>query len=158
MALESTGGRQTFYGQLPTVNKHGGKIATKGSIKEIKHTFKFDDLPGADSGNVMNIAIPAGAKIVAADMRVDVAWVGGTNLTTGLVDLDGTANDPDGLHAAIVTAALTLGSLHVGGGALIGAVGDATAAQTMIAVTTGTYTAGESTIVIQYQPLNGDAA
>ena len=106
----------------------------------------------------MNIAIPAGAKIVAADMRVDVAWVGGTNLTTGLVDLDGTANNPDGLHAAIVTANLTLGSLHVGAGALIGAVGDATAAQTMIAVTTGTYTAGESTIVIQYQPLNGDAA
>ena len=156
MSLESVNGRQTYFGVLPTKNKFGGKIATAGDIKEMRYTFSYDDLPSNDENNEMVIAIPAGSKIVGADLKVGTAWAGGTNLTTGLVQKDGTAIDADGLHAAILTAALTASSIHVGGGALIGASSGAADAVVKV-TTTGTFTAGDATLVVQYQPFGADA-
>lgn len=157
MALESVGGRQTFFGSLPTKNKYGGKVATKGITKEARYTFAYDDLPGNDSGNAMVLAIPANSKIVSADMVVSTAWVGGTNLTVGLEQQDGTAIDADGLHAAILTAALTASSLHVGAGALIG-VSSGAADAVVVVTTTGTFTAGDAELVVKYETYGDDAA
>jgi len=160
MALEDTGGRQTFYGQLPTKNKFGGKIASAGSVKELRYTFDYSDMPATDSGNVMVSAIPAASKIVSAEMKVGTAWVGGTSVAIGLTDLDGTANDPDGLITATqgATANLTAGSIHTGTGTLVGIVGDATAAQAVTSLVVGTYTAGDATLIVKYIPFGADAS
>ena len=160
MGLETTGGRQTFYGQLPTKNKFGGKISAAGSVKEIKYTFDYTDMPATDSGNDMVIAIPLGAKVVSAELKVDVAFVGGTSVAIGLTDKDGTANDPDGLITATqgATANLTLGAVITGTGTLVGIVGDASADQVVSSLVVGTYTAGEATLIVKYLPFGADAA
>ena len=160
MALESVDGRQTYFGQLPSKNKFGGAVASQGSEKEHKYTFSYDDMPAVSSGNVMVMGIPAGAKIISAVLKVDVAFVGGTSVAIGLTDLDGTANDPDGLitAAAGATANLTLGAVLTGGGALIGVVGDASADQGVSSLVVGTYTAGEATLIVKYLPFGADAA
>jgi hypothetical protein len=157
MALENVNGRQTFFGPLPTKNKFGGKVQASGVEKEIKYTFSYDDLPDADSLNEMVAAIPANAKLVGADLFVGTAWVGGTNLSVGLEQKDGTVIDADGVHAAILTAALTANSFHAGGGALVGdSIG---ANEAIVAVTTtGTFTAGDATLVVKYVPAGADAA
>jgi len=160
MSLESVGGRQTYFGKLPTKNKHGGKIDGKGSEVELRYSFSYDDMPAVDDGNEMNLAIPAGAQIVSSQLRVGTAWVGGTSVAIGLTDQDGTANDPDGLVTAVAgaTANLTAGAVLVGGGALIGAVGDASADQVVSTLVVGTYTAGDAELIVKYQPFGGDAA
>jgi len=160
MALENVGGRQTFFGALPDKNKFGGKIHYSGSVKEIRYSFSFDDMPATDSGNAMVIAIPAGAKIVDAVLKVGTAWVGGTSVALGLTDQDGTANDPDGLVTATqgATANLTAGAVITGTGSLVGAVGDASADQVFTSLVVGTYTAGTMDVIVRYQAFGADAA
>ena len=159
MALENLDGRQTYFGQLPTKNKFGGKIHSAGITKEIKYSFDYTDLPSVDSGNDMVIAIPAGAKVVSAELFVGAAWVGGTSVAIGLTDKDGTANDPDGLITATqgATANLTLGAIITGTGTLVGIVGDATATQVVSSLVVGTYTAGDATLIVKYVPSGADA-
>ena len=117
MSLENVGGRQTFFGALPSKNKFGAEKASSGSMKEIVIPFSFDDLPAVDADNEMLATIPANAKVVSADLQVGTAWVGGTNLTVGTSQADGGGViDADGLHAAILTAALLADTNHVGAG------------------------------------------
>lgn len=152
MALESVGGRQTFFGPSESNQKWGAKVAKHGSVTEIEYEFSYDDLPDADSGNKMNIEIPANSYVKSAVLKVGTAWAGGTNLSVGLEQTDGTVIDADGLHAAILTAALTANSIHVGGGALIGASSGSNDA--IVAVTTtGSFTAGTAKLVVEYAEL-----
>lgn len=157
MALESVGGRQTFFGVLPSKNKFGGKIHAAGATKEIRYTFSYDDLPAADSGNEMVVAIPANSKIVGSTLKIGTAWAGGTSIAVGTAQKDGTVVDADGLHAAILTAALTANAIDVGGGALVGASSGANASVVTVTAS-GTFTAGDATLVVEYQPLGADAA
>jgi len=151
MSLESVGGRQTFFGALPSKNKFGGEIASSGSEKEIKFSFSYDDLPAVDADNEMLATIPANAKVVAADLKVGTAWLGGTNITIGTSQADGGGViDADGLIAAVVTANLTLNSNHAGGGADIGEA-SSSERQAVTATTTGTFTAGDAVLTIKYQ-------
>ena len=151
MALENVGGRQTFFGALPSKNKYGAEKASSGSTKEIVIPFSFDDLPGVDADNEMLATIPANAKVVAADLQVGSAWIGGTNITIGTSQADGGGViDADGLLAAVLTAALTADSNHVGGGADIGEV-SSSERQAITATTTGTFTAGDAILVVKYQ-------
>ena len=151
MALENVGGRQTIYGALPAKNKFGAVKHSSGSIKELVFEFAFDDLLAVDADNEMLAYIPANAKVVAADLQVGTAWVGGTNITIGTSQLDGGGViDADGLIAAVVTANLTADSNHAGAGADIGVVSSAER-QGITATTTGTFTAGDAILVVQYQ-------
>lgn len=154
MGFETVGGRQTHYGADGITNKKWGAVAADGGKeKEVVYEFSYNDLPDADDGNEMVIRFPAGCKIESADLIVGTAWVGGTNLSVGMEQTDGTVIDADGIHAAILTAALTAGSLHVGGGALIGTVADASNDQVVSVTTTGTFTAGTAKLVVKYLAL-----
>ena len=154
MAFENVGGRQTHYGPSGiTDKKFGAKAAKGGKEVEVVYEFSYDDLPAADDGNEMLIRIPAGSKIVSADLIVGTAWLSGTNLTVGLQQTDGTEIDNDGLHAAILTAALTAGSLHVGAGADIGTIADASNDGVVVVTTTGTFTAGDAKLIVKYLAL-----
>ena len=151
MALENVNGRQTFFGVLPSKNKFGAEKMGAGSIKEIVIEFSYDDLPAVDADNEMLATIPASAKVVAADLQVGTAWLGGTNITVGTSQADGGGViDADGLIAAVVTANLTADSNHAGAGADIGEVSSAER-QAITATTTGTFTAGDAILVVQYQ-------
>jgi hypothetical protein len=153
--IENVGGRETIFGPSAPDQKLGATMSSDGPYTTLEYVFTYDDLPGADSGNAMVAKIPAGAQIKDSTMFVETAWLGGTNITIGSVDLDGSADDPDGLHAAIVTANLTADSIHVGAGSLIGASSGAEDVN-VIVVATGTYTAGKSRLVVRYLPAGAD--
>jgi hypothetical protein len=100
------------------------------------------------------IDLPAGAVVLDVVMKVGTAWVGGTRVEFG----DGT--DPDGWISATqgATANLTAGATIRAAGAY--AIGDAATnrglgkvyadADTLDVAFTGTYTAGDATIVVSY--------
>lgn len=159
MTIEVTGGRPTHYGPRESNGKFGGKSAKLGSIVEIHYDFSYDDLPTDDSGNEMVLALPAGARLVDSVFKVGTAWAGGTSLTVGLAQKDGTVIDADGLHTAaqLVTASMTAGAVLVGGGALIDASIGSDAGVVEVAAT-GTYTAGTAQLIVRYQPLGADNA
>lgn len=149
MGLETTGGRQKFYGPAERNQKWGAKAAKHGSITEVEYEFTYDDLPAADDGNEMNIVIPADSLLLDAYLKVGTAWAGGTSIDIGLVQTDGTAIDADGIDASVATASLTADAIIAGDGALIGASIGSDDAVVEIAAT-GTYTAGSAKLLVRY--------
>jgi len=89
------------------------------------------------------VVIPAGSRVVSATLYVSEAFTsaGAAVLNVGLYRLDGTAEDADGLDAAVASAALSIGTVLEMDGAMVGTV---TSQTVRIAVdyTTAAYTAG----------------
>jgi hypothetical protein len=138
------------YGERTTNNKYGGQESTsEGIVKSAEWSFSYDNLSAVLDSNLPQ-TIPANASIVEATLYVDDAWVGGTNLTIGLYQADGTVIDADGLVAATATAALTVNKVVTGAGALVGTTIGAAAGQ-LVAATTGTYTAGTARVVVKFK-------
>lgn len=139
----------THYGVRDIEDKIGSKYAEVQGNGEMTVTFNYDDLPTYGEDQAI-LRIPTGAVIKRAYLRVHEAFVGGVDITTGLYESDGTVIDADGLHAVILTAALTAGSYHVGAGAL---VDTALAADGQLVVTAnGSFTAGKATLVVEFEP------
>ena len=152
MALENVGGRQTFFGALPSSNKFGAEKAGSGSIKEIVVEIDYNDLPAVDADNEMLANIPAYAVITASDFVVDTAFTGGTSYVIGCSQADGGGVvDADGLHASFATATIAgKGDYVAGGGALIGADSQAEALSITMAAT-GTFTGGTGRLTVSYR-------
>ena len=152
MALESVGGRQTFFGALPTKNKFGGELASSGQKKELKFPFSYDDLPAVDADNEMLAVLPAGAMITAAYIKVDTAMAGSSGtLTIGTYQADGGgAIDLDGIDVAVAQAALIANTTIVCDGAQIGGGIVLAERAAIVAVTGGTVSAGEFTLYVEY--------
>ena len=154
MSLESVGGRQTFFGALPTKNKFGGEVASSGQKKELKFTFSYDDLPAVDADNEMLAVLPAGSQIVSAHLIVDTAMAGSSGtLTIGTYEADGGGVvDADGIFtvAAAIQSALLANVTLVGTGSQVGG-GIVLAERSAIVVASGgTVTAGEFTLIVEY--------
>jgi len=154
MALESVGGRQTFFGALPTKNKFGGEVASSGQKKELKFSFAYDDLPAVDADNEMLAVLPAGSMITAAYLIVDTAMGGSSGtLDIGTYQADGGGViDLNGIFAAAnaTQAALIADTTLVGAGAQVGG-GIVLAERAAIVVATGgTVSAGEFTLIVEY--------
>ena len=113
---------------------------------------KIDLTDGDKSFRAANDAfIPAGSYITAAALVVITAAAGGTNVTIGLVEADGTAIDADGIDATVATADLAANKAVACNGALVGGTATIGADNGYIAVdVTGTFTAGELLLVIDY--------
>jgi len=152
MALESVGGRQTFFGALPQNNKFGGEVHSAGKKKELKFTFSYDDLPAVDADNEMLANLPSGAAIVSAHIKVLTAMAGTSGtLTVGTSQADGGGViDADGIDAAVAQAALTAGAIIVCDGAQVGAGAVAQEAASITASTGGTVTAGVFELTVEY--------
>jgi hypothetical protein len=143
-------GVASHYGVRTSNNSLGGQESTKeGIVKSAEWSFSYDNLSTTLNSNLAQ-TIPANASIVEATLYVDDAWVGGTNLTIGLYQADGTVIDADGLVAATVTATLTANKVVTGAGALVGTTIGANAGQ-LVAATTGTYTAGTARVVVKFK-------
>tara|TARA_R110002096_G_scaffold163951_3_gene331556 strand:+ start:6821 stop:7288 length:468 start_codon:yes stop_codon:yes gene_type:complete len=152
MALESVGGRQTFFGALPSKNKFGGEVASSGVKKELRFPFSYDDLPAVDADNEMLANLPAGSIITAAYVIVDSAMTGSSGtLTIGTYQADGGgAIDLDGIDVAIAQAVLIANTTIVCDGAQVGGGIVLAEKATIVAVTGGTVTAGAFTLVVEY--------
>jgi hypothetical protein len=143
-------GVASHYGVRTSNNSLGGQESTKeGIVKSAEWSFSYDNLSTTLNSNLAQ-TIPANASIVEATLYVDNAWVGGTNLTIGLYQADGTVIDADGLVAATITATLTANKVVTGAGALVGTTIGANAGQ-LVAATTGTYTAGSARVVVKFK-------
>ncbi|MGL1886319.1 MAG: hypothetical protein OCD76_07370 [Reichenbachiella sp.] len=152
MSLESVGGRQTFFGALPTKNKFGGEVQSSGQKKELKYSFAYDDLPAVDADNEMVAVLPAGSQIVSAHLIVDTAMDGTSGtMTIGTYQADGGgAVDLDGIDVAVAQAVLLANTTIVCDGAQIGGGIVLAERSAVVVVTGGTVTAGEFTLIVEY--------
>lgn len=122
MAYKDAFGMDVTYGVGEAVDKNGVVDVTHfGAIKQITQVFDYDKdgIPSALDLTIRSSKVPAGSAIVGA--KLAVLKPGATTTTTldvGLVELDSTAIDADGLVAGATCAA----GLNVGAGALIGSV------------------------------------
>jgi hypothetical protein len=151
MALENVGGRETFFGALPSRNKFGAEKAGAGSVKELVFEVDYSDLPAVDADNEMLANIPSGAVVTKATFKVTTAFAGGTSYVFGTYQADGGGVvDADGLIVSTATAAIdAVGDYIQGGGALIDATAQTEATSVVIAAT-GTFTAGEGILTVSY--------
>lgn len=141
-------GLRVFFGRADTKNAEAGAVETKGKVRQISMDLHYDlEKTEAD---VKSAVIPAGARIISAVAVVDTAFAGGTSVAVGTITTDGVTADAD----AVVTdteaalANLTAGAVITGAGALIGATTSADVNLTY--TTTGTFTAGKATLLVEY--------
>jgi len=152
MALENVGGRQTFFGALPSKNKFGGEVQSSGMKKELKYSFSYDDLPAVDADNEMVAVLPAGSQIVSAHIIVDSAMTGTSGtMTIGTYQADGGGVvDLDGIDVAVAQAVLLANTTIVCDGAQIGGGIVLAERSAVVVVTGGTVSGGEFTLVVEY--------
>lgn len=109
------------------------------------------DNDGTNDGYAEDAFIPAGAFITDAYLIVKTAAAGGTSINVGLYQADGTVIDADGIDAAVATAALAANSAVACDGALVGGTATVGANDAYLFVAaTGTYTAGEVKLVVEF--------
>ena len=152
MALENVGGRQTFFGALPSKNKFGGEVQSSGMKKELKYSFSYDDLPAVDADNEMVAVLPAGSQIVSAHIIVDSPMTGSSGtMTIGTYQADGGGVvDLDGIDVAVAQAVLLANTTIVCDGAQIGGGIVLAERSAVVVVTGGTVSGGEFTLVVEY--------
>lgn len=139
-------------GTLNLETSEGGFYTVKGNIKQFEHKLFWDNLPDTNAiTGTQEQAIPANAVIQRAYLVVDTAFTSGglTTLDIGLKQADGTAIDATGIDVAIAKATLAQDAVVACDGALIGTriTADGFISTT---TTTGPWTAGEATLVIEY--------
>lgn len=150
MATEITSqGVRKHYGPRDVEDKAPSVTRTAGAVKEHIVEFNYDDLPSASELDNLILSIPANSFILSSHTYVSEAFVGGTSVTVGLQESDGTEIDNDGIDAAVATAALTAGAWIENDGALVGASVGSAAGQVVVTAS-GTYTAGSAKVVIRY--------
>ncbi len=116
--------------------------------------FTADEAHGMIYGGYPNAAIPAGALIKSATLQATTAFAGtSATLSLGLVKVDGTEIDNDGLFDALAQTALdTVGESNTGTGALVGTK-LAFDSYLWATVQTATFTAGVARLsVVYYKP------
>lgn len=128
-------------------------------------TFTYDKLVNFVIGDKLYNYLPAGVRVLSAQLMVTVPWVGGTSITVGTYNVTtGAAINATGLITATegVTANLGAGGFVQGAGAQLNTATGLASDMNVKAVTAGTFTAGEATLRIVFQrpvdrfaPLNG---
>ncbi len=147
-------GLSVGFGPLDSVNQNSATVRTQGNIEVQQYVVEFDNLPTDAVSAVSSkaVAIPARSVIQRATLTVTEAWVGGTNIDFGLMDVDGTDIDDDGLDVAVLVSVMNvIGDVVQMNGALVGGILDIGSADGyLVTVTTGTYTAGKAILMIEY--------
>lgn len=149
-------GLQVQYGEQD-VARVGGVHAPS---KRIVIDFDFSDLPsftadlnndGTKNGFFGGDAnVPAGAFITNAYIIVTTPFAGGTSYNIGTYEADGTVIDADGIDAAVAVADLAANKAVVCDGASVGGVITYANDGYVVIAATGTFTAGEAKLVIEY--------
>ena len=99
----------------------------------------------------VDASIPAGSYITSASLVVKTAAAGGTSVTVGLVTAAGAYIDADGIDAAVGTADLAANKAVACDGDLVGGTATVGAVDAYVGISTsGTFTAGNLLLVIEY--------
>lgn len=138
--------RQTF-GPVESVVNLGTHVATFGVKRQVVVPVDYSDLPAHVTGDVTGAQIPSNAIITGLWVTpANTTFVGGTSYSVELVDDDGNTE-------ATIEAAITLAEMNSG---LVATVADTTVGTggpVYVQMTaTGTFTAGEGALVIEYIP------
>lgn len=160
---DTNGGKRraaTQYGRRVEESYAASEFMVRQGVWAIAFTFRYDMLPDstflqAANGDELYMRVPAGARVLEAKFKVTEAFLGGTSLAAGLAIEDGTEGglDLDGLITDLNAplASLGAGAYVDGDGALVGA-SPGLAVDGIPAITaTGTFTAGEATLYIEYE-------
>lgn len=111
-------------------------VDLEGVARTIYSTDRNND-GTVDGFSGLDTPIPAGAIILSQKAIQLEAPAGGTNFTVGTYQEDGTVDDADGIRVAAGTDGAQVGT-------------QLSAARYVGVVTTGTYTAGQYKIIIEY--------
>lgn len=158
-------GSVASFGPRETEQKFGGE-ASDEIVKYAAWTFNYAGLPG-DGFDGLAKFIPAGSIILEAYFQVITAFTGGTSYDIDFVDSSGTAigTGSDKLWDALLLAEIDSSavgtaiksSTHTGtnsgnvlAGYAAGAESKLASAGQLKVAATGTFTAGEARIVVQY--------
>jgi len=153
METAAVRGVLNHYGARSTDESRGGRVSTGTRLKQIVYKFSYSDLPGG-SADEIKAYIPAGSYIADVYVRASTTFAGGTSYDIGLEQSDGsTAINADGIFDALTLAELNVGdkaSEHAGtdSGALVAQ--ELTVDGYLVVTATGTFTAGEAELVIEY--------
>lgn len=155
------------FGGVKTLTQPG-ETATLSDIKTLRADFTHNKLPDyTDDRNNDGTKdafipgwgsfIPSGSRILSATLVVNEAFTsaGATTLDIGTYKEDGTVIDADGLFAAVAKTSIdAVGESVAGAGAQVNANGAVVTFDSYIkaTVTTGPYTDGAATLVIEYIP------
>jgi hypothetical protein len=147
----STRRAATHYGRRLDESAAPSEHNVSQNVYKQEFTFKYDDLPtfGEDA---LKQRIPAGARIVTATLKTITQFTAttATTLNIGLYQPDGTVIDLDGIDAALAFPAS--GAYTDCDGALVGAAtGLANDGQVVVAANVDDLTAGEATLVVEYE-------
>jgi hypothetical protein len=125
-------------------------------------TFPYNALPSFVLSDELYNYLPVGVKILSATLIVKTTFTGGTSLAVGTNGVDdGAVVDADGLitDANAPLASLVAGNFLVGTGAQLNTVAGTTEKLHIKVTATGTFTAGEATLRVEYQlPIDRYAA
>lgn len=141
------------FGTREVEKNTGGSHSPKGAIQTMTMKIYGPDLTDAvAAADLENAAvIPADALLVSARLFVTTAFAGATaTLDIGTYDAsDNTAEDDDGIDAAIAVGTLTDNAVVTCDGAEVGTVMPH-AMKIGASYDTAAFTAGEATLVIEY--------
>jgi hypothetical protein len=132
---------------LASYTQEGGKVI-------METTFPYNDLPGFVLSDELYNYLPVGVKILSAGLVVTKTFLGGTSLAVGTNGVDdGAVVDADGLitDANAPLANLVAGNFIVGTGAQLNTLAGTTEKLHIKVTATGTFTAGEATLRVEYQ-------
>jgi len=143
----------THYGVRTSEKKALAEHNTVNGQVVLETTFDYANLPTYGLDGLIP-RIPAYAKIVSCLLMVTTPFAGGTSYAVGIYSPAGAVVDADGLitdAAAVLANIDAKGDRLVGGGALVGTV--LAAEGQVVVAATGTFTAGEATLRVVYEPL-----
>jgi hypothetical protein len=119
------------------------------SAGSVSYSTDLDNDGTVDGFTTGDARIPAGSFIKSAVLVLDEAAAGGTSITVGTYQVDGTVVDADGLVDSTATAALTDGAYIKGAGALVEAEAHATLDTYIGIAAVGTFTAGKGKLIVE---------
>lgn len=145
MSTEILNGSRTSFGPRTVESALPYAVHVAGVRKQLVLPVKYNDLASHTEGDVTGASIPANALITAVySLPATTTFVGGTSYAINLVEDDGSA-------ITTVVSAATLATMNTGAAqtvadATVGATGPAY----VEVVATGTFTAGEGMVVVEY--------
>ena len=151
---ENQDGLAVGFGTRAVTRSAGMAIHENGTTQKLHCEFDWEDLDVAlDTSSdfiVYGPVIPNGAVIMSATLKVTEAFTTGTDIDVGLYDKDGGVVAVDGIDAAVLTAALTLGAeIDCDGTSVNTAVATVGGVKVGV-IRTGAYDAGKAVLEVEF--------
>lgn len=152
MSSQVENGVRYYLGPRPATDiDNVTNITVYGDTAQVEIYWTYDQLPDPTNANYIWGYIPANSIILRAWYEVIVPFAGGTSYDIGFEDVDGNAINVDGLWNDLLLASINVAQER--GLSAGDALGTAPTLDMYFIVTaTGTFTAGQLRLVVEYAP------